>query len=129
MKAKRYNLLLGDFYIGTSRFQSNIPTRNSNLNPFWIEGDDNITLKYIRRFENIETNAYGTDVLRMNSFHELIMYNGLDYYLNFHLVIFIPGNGRCVIDYVITSIHLFNKIDNVKINEDNEPNFDHHLGA
>jgi hypothetical protein len=117
--------LLGDFNARTATNQATLLSNDSNHNPLWLDEDLVLSNSYKRRFEDLIENLFGTELVKLCSSQDLIIFNGVMKWPNSNQMTCIHGLGSSVIDYVIYDIPVSNQIVTFDLLNDHEPDSDH----
>ena len=116
---------MGDLNSRTSNNQGIILSNYSNLNPLWLDKDLKLANRYKRSFEDLGENLFGFEHVKSCSAQYLIICNDLTKWPNSSWMTYIHGIGSSVVDYVIFDIPTYNKLIDLNIFNDHEPNSDH----
>jgi hypothetical protein len=93
-------LLLG----GTATKQATLLSNDSNHNPLWIDEDLVLSNSNKRSSKNLTENFFGTELVKICSSQDLIVFNGVMKWPNSNQMTCIHGIGSSVVDYVISYI-------------------------
>ena len=111
-------ILVGDFNARTTNQQACILSCKEDQNPIWFTEEENP--QWVRCSEDDEvSNHFGEELLTLCGAFNLIICNGLDKWKRSGKFTCNTYNGASVVDYVICSQSLIEKIDKVKIGEHN----------
>ena len=116
---------MGDFNARTSSNQAILLSNYSNPNPLWLDEDLTLAERYKRSSEDLGDNLFGSDLAKLCSAQDLIIFNGLKKWSNSSHMTCIHGLGSSVVDYVILDIPLYNEIINFDILKDHDLDSDH----
>jgi hypothetical protein len=118
-------LLLGDFNARTTTNQAILLSNDSNHNPLCIVEDLILANRYNRNSENLTENLFGIELVKLCSFQDLIICNGVMKWPNSNWMTCINGIGSNVVDYVIYDVPISNQIINFDLLNDHDPGSDH----
>ena len=104
-------LLMGDFNARTFSNQAILLSNYSNPTPLGLDEDLELANKYKRSFEDLGENIFRSELVKFCSVQDLIICNSLTKWPNSSQMTCIHGLGSSVVDYVISDIHIYNKIN------------------
>ena len=81
--------------------------------------------KYKNSFEDLDENLFGSELVKFCSAQYLIICNSLTKWPTSSQMNCIHGLGSSVVDYVISDIPIYNKLIDLNIFNDHEPDSDH----
>ena len=111
-------LLVGDFNARTTNQQASILYCKEDQNPIWFTEEDNPQWVRCSKDDKV-SNHFGEEFLTLRGAFNLIICNGLDKWKRSGNFTCNTYNGASVVDYVICSQSLKEKIYEVKIGEHN----------
>jgi hypothetical protein len=118
-------LLLGDFNARNETKQATLLSNNPNHDPLWLYEDLVLSNSYKRSSEDLFENLFGTELVKLCSTQDLIIFNGVIKWPNSNHMTCIHGIGSSVVDYVIYDIPISNQITTFDLLNDHEPDSDH----
>jgi hypothetical protein len=114
-------LLLGDFNARNATKQDSLLSNGSNHNPLWLDEDLVLSNSYKRSFEDLIENLFGTELVKICSSQDLIIFNGVMKWSNSDQMTCIHGIGSSVVDYVISDTPISNQIATFDLLNDHDP--------
>jgi hypothetical protein len=117
--------VLGYFNVRTATKQTTILSIASNHNPLWLEEDLVLSNSYKRNSKDLIENFFGTELVKLCSYQDVIICNGEMKWPNSNQMTCIHGLGSSVIDYVIYDIFVSNQIVTFDLLNDHELDSDH----
>ena len=116
---------MGDFNARTSSNQAIFLSNYSNPNPLWLDEDLTLASGYNRSYEYLGENLFGSELVKLCSAQDLIIWNSLKKWSSPIQMTCIHGLGSSVEDSVIFDIPLYNEIINFDILNDHKPDSYH----
>lgn len=118
-------LLIGKFNARNSSKQAIILSNHSNRNPIRLDEYPTLSNRYKRSSEYLGENLFGSELVKLCSAQDIIIFNSLKKWPNSSQMTCILGLGSSVVDYDISDLPLYNEIINFDILKDHEPDSDH----
>ena len=111
-------LLVGEFNARTTNEQASILHGKEDCNPIWLT--EEINHQWTRFSEdNKSNNLFGEKLLTLCGTFDLVIYNGLDKWANSGNFKCNTYNGASVVDYAIFSHGMCEKMEEVRIGDQN----------